>query len=36
MKKSMFQFLNELIALNDSFANLTNPLLLFSSQQLIQ
>ncbi len=26
MKKSMFQFVNELIALNDSFANLTNPL----------
>ncbi len=26
MKKSMFQFVNELIALNDSFANLTNPI----------
>ncbi len=26
MKKSMFQCVNELIALNDSFANLTNPL----------
>ncbi len=26
MKKSMYQCVNELIALNDSFANLTNPL----------
>lgn len=29
MKKSTFQFVNELIALNDSFTNLMNPIAAF-------